>query len=108
MQAEKQTPQHKYYILLDKQTMKPLWIPLNKKSYMFLAKRQYFLNQEKEFFSLKEKLFILNLSYDVVWWYIPGIAYFFMIVFFNAINPSCLKLNINKGKATPYIQKGGF
>lgn len=107
MQNE-QYPLHNHYLLMNKHTMKPFKITLNNQTYMFAVNKQYFLNQKKDFFSLKEKLYILNLPFEVIWYYIPGIAYLFMIIFLNVISPSGLKLNINKGKVTPYIQKGGF
>lgn len=107
MQNEKEIPLHKYYLLLDNHTMKPLWITLNKKTYMFLVNRQYFLNPKKEFFSIKEKLYILNLSCNVVWNPISTFNHFYKAILFNTISPCNLQLNIVRGKVTPYISKKG-
>lgn len=67
------------------------------------------LSPKKDFFSLKEKLYILNFPYDIVWTKISITAYLLMNIFLNCISPSSLKLDICNGKVTPYIsRKEGF
>lgn len=105
MQNEREYPQHRYYLLLNSNSKKPLMIQLYGKYYMFITTREYFINPIREFFSLKEKLYILNFSYEVIWNPISYMSYFYRTIFFNVIHPSSLQLNITKGKVTPYISK---
>lgn len=107
MQNEKNYPLHSHYLLLNNHTKKPFYITLNGKTYTFIASRQYFLKSKKEFFSIKEKLYILNLSCDVIWSPISTPQMFYKALFHNAISPLNLKINIVKGKVIPYVSKEG-
>ena len=107
MQNENKYPLHSHYLLLNSHTKSPVKITLCSNNYMFIANRQYFANLKEDFFSLKEKLYILNLSYDVIWSPISVPQLFYKTLFYNATSPLNLKLNIAKGKVTPYISKKG-
>lgn len=96
-----------HYLLLDKITRNPFRLTMYGKTYMFIVNSQYFSNPNKDFFSLKEKLYILNLSCDIIWRPISLPTMFYKIIFNSAISPSLLNLNIVKGKAIPYILKKG-
>ena len=107
MQYKNQYPLFIYYLLIDNLTKKSLKLRLFNKTYIFIVNRDYFLNQKKDFFSLKEKLYILNLSYDVVWVPISIFQMCYKVLLYNTISPTNLKLHITKGKAMPYISKKG-
>lgn len=107
MQNEENYPSHSHYLLLDKHTRNPFKLTMYGKPYMFIANRQYFSKPNKDFFSLKEKLYILNVSCDIIWSPISISKMFYKIIFNTTISPSLLKLNIVKGKASPYILKKG-
>lgn len=108
MENKKDYPLHRWYLLLDNHTKETFEISLYGKTYMFIVNKQYFLNQKKDFFSLGEKLYILNLPYDVIWCPITFPQVFYKVIFHNIISPFNLKLNIIKGRVIPYISKGGF
>lgn len=107
MQNQKEHPLHRYYLLLNKHTNKPLWLSLHNKNYMFIVNGKYFSMTKKDFFCLNEKLYILNLSYDVIWRPITIFQMVYKNIFYNVISPFNLKLNISKGKVIPYISKEG-
>ena len=102
---EKNYPLHEYYLLLDKPTKNPFKIKLYGKTYMFIVNKKYFINPQNGFFSLKEKLYILTSSCDVIWKPISIPQMFYRIIFHNAIFPSYLNLNIINGKVIPYIEE---
>jgi len=105
MQNNKNYSFHDYYLLLDNSTKNPFKVPLCGRTYMFIANKNYFINPTDDFFSLKEKLYILNLSCDVIWKPISMPQMFYKIIFHNAIFPSNLNLNIINGKVIPYIEE---
>jgi hypothetical protein len=107
MHNEKNYPLHSHYVLLNNHTKKPFYITLNGKTYTFIASRQYFLKSKKDFFSIKEKLYILNLSSDVIWSPISTPHRLYKTLFCNAISPLNLEINIIKGKVIPYVSKKG-
>jgi len=105
MQNNKNYSSHDYYLLLYKPTKNPFKITLRGRTYMFIVNKKYFTNPKNDFFSLKEKLYILNLSCDVIWKPISTLQMFYKILFHNAIFPSNLNLNIVNGKVIPYIEE---
>jgi len=107
MQNKENYPSYSHYLLLDKHTKNPFKLTMYGKTYMFIVNSQYFSKPNKDFFSLKEKLYILNLSCDIIWKPISLPKMFYNIIFNAAISPSLLNLNIVKGKALPYILKKG-
>lgn len=107
MQNQKNYPLHNHYLLLNNHTKKPFNLTLNDNIYTFIASREYFLKSKKDFFSIKEKLYILNLPCDVIWNAISTPEMFLKSIFYNTISPLNLNLNISKGKVTPYISKKG-
>jgi len=99
---------HEYYLLLDKQTKSPFKITIRDKNYMFIVNKEYFLEPKNDFFNLKEKLYILNSSCDIIWSPISMLQMFYKTIFYNAIYPSNLNLNIVNGKVIPYIKERSF
>lgn len=103
MKNEKDHPLYKHYLLLDNKTKKPLEITLDNKTYIFIVNSGYFSSSKKDFFTFKEKLYILNLPHDVIWHPISLPKVLFKVLFYNTISPFNFKLNIAKDKITPYI-----
>lgn len=108
MQNKENRSLYSHYLLLNKRTGNPFKLPLYGNTYMFIVNRQYFSKPNKDFFSLKEKLFILNLSCNIVWRPISFSTMFYKIIFYNTIHPSNLNLNIVNGKVLPYIKERSF
>ena len=99
---------YSHYMLIDKHTKNPFKLKMYGKTYMFIVNSQYFSRPTKDFFSLKEKLYILNLSCDIIWRPISSLQMFYKTIFYNAIYPSNLNLNIINGKVIPYIKERSF
>ena len=83
MQNDKEYPSHKYYLLLHNHTKVPFTITLYSKTYMLIDNKRYLSTAKKDFFTLEEKLYILNLSCDVVWSPISVPQMFYKIIFVN-------------------------
>jgi len=108
MQNKENYSSYRHYLLLDKHTKNPFKLTIYGKTYMFIVNRNYFLMPKNDFFSLKEKLYILNSTCDIVWSPISMLQMFYKTIFYNAIYPSNLNLNIINGKVIPYIKERSF
>lgn len=105
MQNKNNYPLHSHYLLLNSHTKKPFKITMYGKTYMFIVNRSYFSKPKDDFFSLKEKLYILSSFCDIIWSPISMPQMFYKTIFCNAILPSNLNLNIVNGKVIPYIEE---
>lgn len=87
-----------YYVLLNNHTKQIAFLKLPKKHYLFLITEEQIFLKPKNDFNLKEKLYILNHSTDVLWKRISLYKTLFFKLFYNSITPDKLKIIPLNGK----------
>lgn len=94
-----------YYVLLNNHTKQIAFLKLPKKHYLFLITEEQISLKPRNDFNLKEKLYILNPSTDVLWKRISLSKALFFKLFYNTITPDNLKIIPINGKINISINK---
>lgn len=93
-----------FYILVNADTNKPLFLKLPKKHFIFIANEHYFSSTENiDEFTLEEKLCVLNHPINLVWKKISLLKVLFKYIFFNTTTPVDFKLFPMNNKITILI-----
>lgn len=87
-----------YYVLINNHTKQIAFLKLPKKHYLFLITEEQISLKPKNDFNLREKLYILNHSTDVLWKRISVCRALFFKFFYNSITPDKLKIVAINGK----------
>lgn len=93
-----------FYILVNANTNKPLFLKLPKKHFIFIVNENCFSYLENiDEFTLEEKLCVLNHPTNLYWKEISLIEVLFKYIFFNITNPKDFKLLPMNNKITILI-----
>lgn len=82
-----------FYLLVHNDTKKPLFLKLPKKHFIFITDEYYFpIQKEIDYFTLSEKLYVVNNLSNFSWKKISPIELIFRCIFFNTTSPFDFKL----------------
>lgn len=77
-----------FYLLVHTDTKKPLYLKLPKKHFIFITDEYYFpIQKEIDYFTLSEKLYVVNNLSNFSWKKISPIELIFRRIFFNTTTP---------------------
>lgn len=93
----------KYYILIDSLLLKPLIVEINAERYIFIVDDDYFRLKDKNLFSLKEKLFIMDMPISIAWRSVSRLTYYLMLLRYTIRSPTQLKINVVNKNIEVYI-----
>jgi hypothetical protein len=95
----------KRFILINKHNWSPVTINICGDKYIIIVNRAYFATPSKEFFTLKEKLYMLEQPLSVAWAPISIVSILSLRLRYGLISPDNLKVKIKGSKGIVYVAK---